>query len=800
MKFSWNWLSEFVDLGGIAPETVAERFTLTVAELEAVGKVGQGIDDVVVGRITSVAPHPNADKLRIVEVDVGARVVRGVSGAPNLAVGIVVPVALPGAKLPGGVEVHATDLRGVASELVVLSERELGLSDDHTGVLVLSGDVKLGARFVDVVPVRDTVFEVDNKSLTHRPDLWGHYGLAREVAAMVDRPLRPIDDHVPQTEADPLKVAIDDARDCPRYLAMCYSGVRIEPSPFWLRHRLRTVGLRPISNVVDLTNYVMFALGEPTHGFDRRQLGGDTIRVRRAAEGEHLRTLDGTDLTLSTDDLLIADAARGVALAGVMGGENSEVLPDTTDVVLEAATFHPGLIRRSAVRHGIRTDASARFEKSLDPHLPTHAVAMFTRLLMQICPGSHPASCLYDVGSFDSTPLRIALDPAYVSSRLGVEIEPGRTRRILADLGFDVADVEGGTFDVTVPSWRATRDVSIREDLVEEVGRFIGYDRIEPTPPLAAVELVPRQPRADLSRRVRAILAGACGLDEVITYSFDSQALLRRIGFDPADPLRVRNAISADATMMRSELAPNLLGVVERNASRFADFGVFEIGRVFRATRDAEGIPLQAHHLGLAFQDRGARTAAGVEAMYRKVRGVVEHLLRRLEIADVRVVDDWTNPRVPWMHPAGTARIASGDRTLGYLTRVHPAVMKALDCLGASFVVELGLDTLLAVDHAPVRFAPVPRFPSIQSDVSLIVDDPVPAGGLDALIRREAGALCTDVELVAVYAGAPIPEGRRSLSFRMTFQAPDRTLEAAEVSAAVDRVLAAAKTLGAGLR
>ena len=340
MKFSWNWLSDYVDLAGIDPGAVADRFTLTVAELEGVEETGCGLKDVLVGRVAAVEPHPDADKLVVVEMDLGDRRVRGVSGAPNIRVGLVTPVALPGCRLPGGMEIKATDVRGVTSEVVVLSERETGLSDDHSGVIELPADTRLGESFPHVLPLEDVVFDVDNKSITHRPDLWGHHGVAREVAAMLRLPLKPLETEFPTIDADPLQVIVDDAADCPRYMAMCYSGVKVAPSPFWMGQRLRAVGMRPISNVVDVSNFVMLATGEPTHAFDMRQLNGDTIRVRRAGEGEPFRTLDGLDHELTGDDLLIADAERGGALAGVMGGENSEISDDTSDVVLECATFH----------------------------------------------------------------------------------------------------------------------------------------------------------------------------------------------------------------------------------------------------------------------------------------------------------------------------------------------------------------------------------------------------------------------------------------------------------------------------
>jgi phenylalanyl-tRNA synthetase beta chain len=328
----------------------------------------------------------------------------------------------------------------------------------------------------------------------------------------------------------------------------------------------------------------------------------------------------------------------------------------------------------------------------------------------------------------------------------------------------------------------------------------VGYDRIVPAPPLAPVVLVPRRPLDELARRIRATLAGACGMDEVQTYSFDSGALLRKLGFEPPAPLRLRNAISADLATLRTDLAPNLLGVIERNATRLAEFGAFELGRVFASARDAEGIPAQEHRLGMVFYDRAARAAPAAETLYRHSRGVLEHLLGRLDVSGVRVGGDWQGPRTPWMHPGATAAVAAGDSMLGYLVRVHPATLKALDQPGTAVLAELSLDAILSAPRQAPRFVTVPRFPSIQADISLLADDSLRSGDLAAVARREAGALCVAIDLVAIYSGPPIPEGRRSLTWRMTFQAPDRTLEDAEVQAAVTRVVAAAKGMGASRR
>jgi len=772
---------------------------LTVAELEGVEETGRGLGDVLTGKVLEVEPHPTADRLRIVEVDLGDRRVRGVSGAPNLRKGMIAPVALPGCGLPGGNVVESVEIRGVRSEAVLLSEREMGLSDEHEGLMVLPEGTQQGRPLCDVLPVEDVVFDVDNKSITHRPDLWGHYGVAREVAAIVGRPLEALETDFEKGEADLLDVTVDDGDDCPRYMAMCYSGIIIQPSPFKVCQRLRAVGMRPISNVVDVTNYVMLAVGEPTHAFDRRQINGDVIRVRRAEEGESFRTLDGIAHELTADDLLIADHERGIALAGVMGGENSEIADDTTDVVLECATFHPGLVRKTSVRHGIRTESSARFEKSLDPNLPLTAMAMFTKMVMETSPGAVPSSMVYDRASFNRDPITIKLDPDYVINRLGVVLPPAGMKTILEGLGFKIDGSTDGLFNVKVPSFRATRDVSIPEDLVEEVGRVIGYDHVPPEAPSAPVHLVPREPMRDLCRRIRRILSSSCGLDEVMTYSFDSRQNLRKIGFEPDDAIGLKNVLSNDMKTLRTELAPNLLGVIERNANRYDDFGIYEIGRVFPGGHDEEGIPIQPRRLGIVIYDRNGGGTDGNTVMFRRMKGVIGYLAGRLEIGEV-VVETPIEVTRPWIHPRQAVKIEVGGKELGYCTGVHPATIRSLDCVGGAMMAEIDLEALVSIEKESRKFKPIPRHPAIRSDLSFVVDEKIESRTIEELIRDKAGENLVSVRLVDVYEGAPIPEGRKSLSFRMKHQAADRTLAEDEVKEAIDRVIDAAGKAGASIR
>lgn len=629
MFVSWNWISELVDTTGVEPRAFADRFTLSVAEIEEVVEVAAGLDDVMVTRVLSVAPHPNADKLRLAVCDLGDRQVQVVCGAPDLAVGICVPFVPPGVTLPSGITVREGEVRGVPSPGMLASEADLGLSEEHGGLLHLDGcDADSGTPLLQALPLRDVLYEVDNKSITHRPDLWGQHGMAREVAALLERPLRPlVVDGLSFTTETPVAVTVVPDGQCRRYLCTRLEGIVIAPSPVTLRLRLRSLGVRPINNVVDATNLVMLETGNPLHAFDGRHLRGDAIIVRQALAGETLQTLDDEQRTLVETDCVIADAEGPIALAGIMGGADSEIRDDTATVVLEAASFDGAAIRRTATRLGMRTDASARFEKHLDPETARIAAQRFCRVLMELCPGAHITASLTDIGPHLDTPppaTHVRTTRSYLRSRLGLDeahLSDSWMDRALAALAFDVR-ADGDALDVVVPSFRAGRDVGIAEDLVEELGRVYGYDRIPSQAPRVAARPPYLPPTRDQERHARACLALGRGLTEVVLYSFESEPFRRRLGLTEraADGtslprLALANHLSSDQTHLRRLLANNLLASLEDNllhGNRAADghkglrVGLFEIGRTF--------VPVATDHSDHPDLDRGLPIALTTDA------------------------------------------------------------------------------------------------------------------------------------------------------------------------------------------
>lgn len=618
MLVSWNWLSQLVDTQGVDPQAFAQLFTCTVAEIDGVHRWGFGLEGVYVADVVAVAPHPNADKLRLGTVDLGDRQVTVVCGAPNLAVGMRVPFVAPGTTLPTGVTIQAGEVRGIPSPGMLASEADLGLSDDNSGLLSLDGvSAKAGTPLNRAIQLEDVLYEVDNKSITHRPDLWGLYGMAREVAAMLGRPLKILNTDVALSAGPPIDVAVQTPV-CPRYVCARIADVQVQPSPVEARLLLRRLGVRPISNVVDATNLVMLETGNPLHAFDARYVRGQRIVVRQAEPGEQILTLDGQTRSLTAADTVIADGEGPVALAGVMGGGDSEIRDDTREVILEAAAFDGAAIRKTAMRVGLRTESSARFEKALDPELPLLAAKRFLKLLVDLSPGAKVVSDLLDAGPHRlSPPPRRVIDTSasYLRSRLGVsaaELSDEWLINCLQSLEFVVERPgSGDLLRVTVPTFRATKDVHGPADLVEELGRHYGYNRIASQAPLIAAR-PPHTPQSKLAeRKIRQALVLQRAMQEQITYGFDNENTRAHLGLREGPPhaelprLGLRNALSSELVRLRRNLAPNLLAAVEQGLLRGdgqeapkegLQVALFELGRVFVPVASGSATDLALDH------------------------------------------------------------------------------------------------------------------------------------------------------------------------------------------------------------
>lgn len=808
MKLSLAWLRELVDLSGLSAAQVADALTFHVAEVEGVEAVGRALDPVRSARVLTATRHPNADRLSVCTVEAGDGVVRTVvCGAPNVAAGQVVCHAPVGATLPNGLTLSKRPVRGVESDGMLCAEDEMGLGSDHAGILVLPEGTPVGRPVSEVLGLADDVLEVNNTAITHRPDLWGHVGVARELAAVLGRKLRPLPVGAAQaalaaTAGDGPAVRVDDEGGCRRYVGLALTGLVNGPSPAALRRRLEALGARSVDLLVDLTQLVLFEQGQPLHAFDLGGLAGP-VRVRRAAGGEALRTLDGVDRPLAPDDLVIADERGALALAGVMGGAGSGVTAATTSIMLESACFDAARIRRTSQRLALRTDASARFEKALDPLGCLTAALRFLDLLLQHQPGARLRGGLTDVFPRPYPPVTIALGYERVRRRLGVRVSDAEARSRLLALGFGVLETRDG-LQVTVPSWRATRDVSGPDDLVEEIGRTRGYGDIQPVPPVAALRPTRPGPARLLERRAGALLSLALGYAQTTCYSFYGAEDARRLGLDGVAHLTLANPLTVEQDRLELSTLPNLLRAVGRNLANEAR------GRLWSATRliapaPGAGLPDEVPVLAAVTWERdGAQDPSG--ALYLGAVEDLRTLVRRLvgvapEVREGGRALAGALPVPRWLHPGRTARIESGGRLLGVVGEVAPSVLRAYGLTGRVTHAEVSRDALLAAcAHAAPEYRPVHRFPVAPFDVAVLVPRRTPAQQVVDVILSAAPGQVRDVRVFDVYEGAGVPAGQRSLALSCELLDAQGTLAPAQADALRRRVQQALESAGWSVR
>ena len=812
MRISLRWLAEYVDLP--APEELARRLTAVGLEVEAVERTGAGLAGVVAARIVASEKHPGAEKLSVTRVDPGTGAeLQIVCGARNYRVGDVVPLATVGTVLPGGQRIERAKLRGVESAGMLCSERELGLSEDADGLLVLESDVAPGTPIARALHLEDVLLEVN--VTPNRPDALSHVGIAREVAGILGTRVRLPDPGLREggpPASDAVKVRIEAPDRCARYAARVIEGVKIGPSPRWLARRLESCGVRAISNVVDATNLALLELGHPLHAFDLEKVAGREIVVRTARPGERLVTLDGKDRALDPEDLLIADRDRGSALAGVMGGGDSEISAGTTRVLLESAWFAPGGIRRTSRRHGLKTEASYRFERGADPGMVIAAADRCAGLIAELAGGTVRPGVV-DAHPRLVKPAEVRLRWARPGQVLGMDVSREEARRVLAGLGFDetAADEAGATW--RVPSWRV--DVSIEEDLVEELVRSRGYDAIPETLPTASAATTPAEPaETQAIARVREALESA-GFAEAVNFSFVSDRDHAPFsggggpgsqGAGPPPAIRLRNPISTDLAVMRIGLVPSLLRNAALNRSRrVEDVRLYEVARAYypRAAK-ADGIlpgdapaSEELHVAGVMLGRRSpAGWAVGGEAVdFHDARAALEDVFASLGIEGAR----FEAPGHGWLHPRHSAVITRGGKVLGLAGEIHPRVAEAFELPRGVLAFELAGQTLFEAAALVPRHRPIPRFPAVLRDLAVVVADAVQAEVLLASVREEP--LVEAATLFDVYRGAPIPEGRKNLALAIRYRASDRTLTDAEADAAHGRIVARlAAAFGAELR
>ncbi|OIO20464.1 MAG: phenylalanine--tRNA ligase subunit beta [Candidatus Magasanikbacteria bacterium CG_4_9_14_0_2_um_filter_41_10] len=817
MLVSKNWLSQFTTIPKkITPQQLGIDLTMHVVEVEDIIDEARFLDNVVVGKIVDVTKHDNADTLNVCKVDIGNETLQVVCGGSNVREGMFVAMGKLGASVRWHGEgepiiLTKAKIRGVESSGMICASEEIGLGEMfpkkyEKEILDLSHIVStkdVGKPLAEALSLDDVVFDIDNKSMTHRPDLWGQYGMAREISAMYGTVLKPYEPKKigkPAGASYTVSVQVKDTKACPRYMAVAIDDIEVTESPAWIKKRLMSVGVQPRNNVVDVTNLVMFELGQPLHAFDANQLTTNnkqlTIVVRKAKDGEVYTSLDDKEYKLTKEDLVIATKNNIVALAGVKGSITSGVSNDTTSIILESANFHPVTIRRTASRHGLRTDASARYEKSLDPNLCELALRRVVELLKEVSPKSFVSSTIVEQLNFTLDQGPIALDIDFVQRKMGVDLPAKDMVRILTSLGFGVKEKKN-ILSVTIPTWRATKDISIREDLVEEIARVYGYDNIVPTLPTFPIVPPKQNSLRDLETRLRELLAYEGRYTEVSNYSFVSPELLKKVGENVKEYLELENPIAKDRPYLRRHLRENLLETVERNLHRFDTVGIFEIGKVFKKELDGEGdgqthlLPKQDTLLAMAY------AAKGDEHPFSYVSTAFTTLMNRLGL---QVHFEKKKEDHVLVHPGRTAAVLVNDVLVGHIGEVHPMTGEVLGLDARTAVLEVNLSELVPLLSEKTRYQTLSQYPSIERDIAFVIDTNAQHEEIaTALIN--ADLLTVDVALFDVFMGKNIPEGKKSMAYRITYRSDEKTLEGKDVDVVHEKIVAMLqKKFGAEIR
>lgn len=811
MKVSLNWIRDYVQLPADADlKKLAYDLTMSTVEVEDATDLGASFHDMVVGVINTIEQHPNADKLKVCKTDIGGRVEDIVCGGSNLREGMKVAVALPGAmcKWHGEgdlVEIKKSKLRGVDSYGMICGAVEIGLADlfptkEEAHILDLSDfDAPAGTPLADALDLNDIILEIDNKSMTNRPDLWGHYGIAREIAALYDLPMTQFphfDRNVENTAG--FHVTVEDAERCPRYLSAQIDGLNVKPAPYQMQNRIWKVGMRPINALVDITNYVMLATGQPTHAFDSDHIAGHVI-VRRAGEGEKLLLLNGKELALSSDDLVIADDAGVVGLAGVMGGAKDSILPDTSKVILEVANFDAKGIRRTALRYDNRTEASARYEKAIDPERCDQAFDLSMQLFSQLYP-EMKVTGLVDQYPEHLKQAEIDVPLSWLERRLGKRLSPDEIKHKMELLGYGIT-FNGDNMHVVVPTWRSTGDVSIQADIMEEVARMYGYENFEAEPITTTFDGAINQLDKDLERRIKEYLAIRCGMQEIFTYPWMEESYVNAVLQSTEGILSLSTPPSPAERFVRSSLLPNLCKAVVKNERYFNEFSIFETAQVFRDENytspydPREKLPSQRKNVAGAF----ATTDKDITALFRKAKGVVEMMARyvHMETLTFKQAEKpvWAD-NVVWLN------IYRGDEKVGDLALLAKKVSMACGIKNMNVMLfQLDQDSLVPLKSRTNTFTHLAEYPMTDYDISLLVDGSVQWKDVAQTVRGIKSELLHGAAFVDEYRGKQVPAGKKSMTLRLAIGSKDKTLTSAEIEEVASGVLnKIAKRFGAELR
>ena len=811
MKVSLNWIRDYVQLPADADlKKLAYDLTMSTVEVEDTIELAKQFDHMVVGVINTIEQHPNADKLRVCMTDIGGRVESIVCGGSNLREGMKVAVALPGSvcRWHGEgepVEIKKSKLRGVDSYGMICGAVEIGLADlfptkEEAHILDLSDfDAPAGTPLADALDLNDIILEIDNKSMTNRPDLWGHYGIAREIAALYDLPMKEFphfDRNVENTSG--FHVTVEDAERCPRMTGTQIENVCVKPAPYWMQVRIWKTGMRPINALVDITNYVMLATGQPSHAYDSDHIAGHII-VRRAKAGETLTLLNGKELPLSTDDLTIADDAGIVGLAGVMGGAKDSILPTTSKVILEIANFQAAGIRRTALRYDNRTEASARYEKAIDPERCDQALDLSMQLFSDLYP-EMKVTGLVDEYPRHLKQAEIDVPLSWLERRLGKRLPPEEIRHKMELLGYGIS-FSGDNMHVVVPTWRSTGDVSIQADIMEEVARMYGYENFEAEPITTTFDGAINQLDKDLERRIKEYLAIRCGMQEIFTYPWMEESYVNAVLQSTEGILSLSTPPSPAERFVRSSLLPNLCKAVVKNERYFDEFSIFETAQVFRDENytspydPREKLPSQRKNVAGAF----VTTDKDITALFRKAKGVVEMMARyvHMETLTFRQTEKpvWAD-NVVWLN------ICRGEEKVGDLALLSKKVSMACGIKNLNVMLfQLDQDSLVPLKSRTNTFTHMAEYPMTDYDISLLLDGSVQWKDVLQTVGGIKSELLHGASFVDEYRGKQVPAGKKSLTLRLSIGSKEKTLTSSEIEEVASNVLSKiAKRFGAELR
>lgn len=786
MLVSMNWIREYVNLDGLDIKKLINSFTLATAEVEDIFDMGTDVKDVVVGEIKTLEKHPDSKKLHLLTIDAGDRIYNCVCGAPNVEVGQKVAFVKAGGRVIAG-DIVKTKVAGYDSEGMCCSESELGISDDHSGLMYIPPEAKIGTSIKELFPIDDTVFEVDNKSLTNRPDLWGHYGIAREFAALAERELKPLELSPLDYDGDE-KISVEIGRPdlVYRYACLKMTGITKTVSPEWMRIRLFYCGMRPINLLADLTNYIMLEIGQPTHAFDAKKI--DRIVVTTPKEKTKFTTLDKVERDIDENTLMIMNGDTPVAIAGIMGGLDSEIVGTTDSVVLECANFDGISVRKSSSRLAHRTDSSARYEKMLDPELVSDAAGRFVKLLTSIDNGAYTASRFTDEYPKKYPEVVLTFDKSYVDRYTGIEISCERIVKTLTALGFSV-EQKDGEFTVKVPSWRATKDVTIKADIIEEITRIYGYDNFNIATTRSPLKPVGNTLAKDKENEIKDILVKKYSLHEVHSYLWCDGKKFKKLGIETEDNVKVLNIENSDNGVLRNSMIPTLLAAVYENRDYSDSYGMFEIGRVINGT-NGDGTCREEKHLGIVLFSK----TESEKSLYLKAVSIVNCLCGEIihsapEFAKIPVLH-------AWQHPKNTAGISMGGTSVGYVCALHPLNAAKLDKTGSAVCIELNADSFYAAHACAVHFSEPSAMQGTYYDLSLVLPEKIRFSQLEASWKLLELPSLVGVKVIDTFERV----GLRSMTLRFSFELRDRTLEMDEVQTWIDQILKNLSELGVVIR